>query len=507
MVNDSPPKRLRWFWRFLVLLEWIVAALLALECFEAGRAFIAERMYKDYFEAQNRKVYRMVPAENLAANPVILDSRGHSAVIIPPTRSSHDRQKATDPLLDMVLRGEMQALFSEQGELIEAYGEPLIEQDLRRFLRGLSSNGGWASVIQAIREGKEAFQMQCVLTWGIPVHYAVSLTKITENGLNRYRLIARDISVQMPVESLMYGDKPGPNSPWEIPFFRYKKNYIPTDTEGFILQTNEHGFRDHPVTLPKPEGVFRIVCIGGSTTEEGNTSDSTYPKLTERKLTERFGPGRIEVINAGICGINSYSMRRRFNDYLALEPDLIIVYGEINDTAHMHFQFWLEMIPRWKKWLRHSYLLRRYAGFLLLPSKEELEHYLRDTTFRNFLAMRYAAQKQGAEMAWASFAYPKLKWYEFRAKNYFDVNMRDVWHGQGFINFKTYCRIMDMFNHTGKAIAEEAGIPWLPVAEYFISGGTDHFFDICHMTPLGLELKSSIFTELLAQYLRSKNIL
>lgn len=500
MIDHAQYTMRKWGWRMLVFLEWAIALWLLLEFVEAGRAFIAERAYRDYFNAQNSKVYGMVPAEVLDApeNKFIPERASVDFVRNNPSSDTVTETDDADACLDMVMRGEMRALFDAQGALLESCGEPMIEKDLQRYLAGYAAHGAWDKIIHAIRSGETPLQTQCALTWGVPVHYAITLTKREDLSPACYEVTARDINDQVPLEALHYAEVPGPESPWEITFFKYKKNWSMPDNT--ILQTNEHGFRDHAITLPKPEGVYRIVCIGGSTTEEGNATDTTYPKMTERKLAERFGEGRVEVINAGICAINTYGIRRRFEDYLALDPDLILFYGGVNDTCHLHFQFWLETVPPWKKWARTSFILRQYFGFYLLPDAAALADYIRDTTFRNLRAMRYAARQKGVDMAWTSFAYPTLRFYHFRARNYYDVNMRDVWQGQGIINFRTYCRIIDLLNKTGSAIAAEEGIPWLPVAEHF-RAGADHFFDVCHMTPVGLELKSNIFSALISEYL------
>lgn len=501
-MEDHPAKSRRHpVMRVLIALEWLFVLWLALESVEAGRSFIAERAYQDYNYQQNLKVYGMAPTEeqDVKANPFI--GRQEASVLWEGKESILDAAAITipDDVLEMVFQGKMRALFDKEGHLLESCGEPLIEQDLLRHMHGLQADAVWGKLLQAVRDDKEYLEARCTLTLGTPVHYAVSLKKMEDAGAKRFEVVAQDINDQMPLEALHYGEVPGPDSPWEIMFYRYKKNWsVPDNT---LLQTNEFGFRDHAIAMPKPEGVYRIVCIGGSTTEEGNTTDATYPKIVERKLAERFSEGQIEVINAGTCGTNTYNMRRRFGDFLALQPDLILFYGGVNDTTHLHSQFWLDAVPRWKKWARRSFIINRYFGFYLLPGAEELSSYMRDTTYRNLLSMRHAARKQGVEMAWCSFAYPTLHWYDMRAKNYYDINMRDVWHGQGLINFRAYCRVTDVFNQTGRDIAQKEGVPWFPVAEQFVAGA-DHFFDICHMTPQGLELKTDIFSGLIADYLQ-----
>ncbi|NLV44980.1 MAG: SGNH/GDSL hydrolase family protein [Candidatus Hydrogenedentes bacterium] len=502
MTHRTGPAHRRWWYILLLCLEWLIAFWLMLEFLEAGRAFIAERAYKDYSYAQNLKVYRMVPAEELDVpeNKYVPPSSDITYGVPPPAVITGNTAASVDDRLGMVMRGEMRAVLDTEGRLLESWGEPLIEQDLKRYLNGGPSHGNWSTLFQAIRDGRETLKYRCTLTFTTPVHYAITLSKA---GEGRYEVLARDINNTMPLEALHFSDVPGPESPWEIMFYRYKKNWSQPDNS--MLQTNNFGFRDHPIVLPKPEGCFRIVCIGGSTTEEGNSTDSTYPKIVQRKLAERFGEGRVEVINAGTCGTNTYNIRRRFSDFLALDPNLILFYGGVNDTTHVHFQFWLNALPKWKKWALRSFVLRGYFGFTFMPDASYLSTYMEDTTYRNLLAMRHEALKHGVEMAWCSFAYPTLRWHDIRARNYYDVNMRDVWDGQGIINFRTYCRITDLFNNTGKAIAAREGIPWFPVAESF-HAGPDHFFDICHMTPMGLELKTNIISGLISTFLEERGV-
>jgi len=500
-MNDPQQRSRRPFWFLpIIVLEWAIVIWLGLEFLEAGRAFVAERAYREYFEAQNRKVYRMVPAEELNApeNKFVPAAAGGEYPVLAAPVQTEGIQPAEDKLLEATIRGEMHATFNGAGELLASYGEPLIEQDLKRFLNGRVSHGNWNLLLQSIRSGQPGLTTHFALTWTTPVHYDVTLSR-REDG--RYEVLARDVNNSMPLEALHYGELPGPESPWEVMFYRYKKNWRQEGNE--LLRTNEFGFRDHAVTMPKPEGVYRIVCIGGSTTEEGNSTDASYPKILQRKLAEHFGEGKVEVINAGTCGTNSYNMRRRFADFLAMEPDLILYYGGVNDTTHVHFQFWLEAVPEWKRWARRSFLLKRYFGYYLLPDAGELAAYMRDTTYRNLLAMRYEARKKGVEMAWCSFAYPTLRWNDIRARNYYDVNMRDVWDGKGLINFRAYCKVTDLFNATGRTIAEKENIPWFPIAENF-HAGPDHFFDICHMTPLGMELKTNIFAGLVTTFLEER---
>ena len=97
---------------------------------------------------------------------------------------------------------------------------------------------------------------------------------------------------------------------------------------------NSLGYRGDEITVPKPDGVFRIVAMGGSTTygEFIEDNDLTYPAQLEQVLREDYGYENVEVVNAGVPAYTSWeslvSLQFRVLD---LEPDLIIIYHAIND--------------------------------------------------------------------------------------------------------------------------------------------------------------------------------
>ena len=253
--------------RVLIVLEWLFVLWLVLESIEAGRSFVAARAYQDYSYQQNLKVYRMEPAKEQEVPAGTFN--GEQAVSALLNAGDYGGGaagiKVPDDVLEMVMQGKMRALFDPEGRLLESCGEPLIEQDLLRYMRGMRADAIWESILRAVREDKDYLETHCTLTLGTPVHYAIRLKKI-ESGMDRkFEVLAQDINDQMPLEALHYAEVPGPESPWEIMFYRYKKNWsVPDNT---LLQTNEFGFRDHAIVMPKPQDVYRIVCIGGSTTE------------------------------------------------------------------------------------------------------------------------------------------------------------------------------------------------------------------------------------------------
>lgn len=109
-------------------------------------------------------------------------------------------------------------------------------------------------------------------------------------------------------------------------------------TPSWVREPDKHnslGYRGEEVVVPKPDGVYRIVAIGGSTTYGGGVDDyrQAYPYLLQQYLNER-GYENVEVVNAGVGGYRTWEslINLQFR-VLDLEPDLIIIYHAINDIA------------------------------------------------------------------------------------------------------------------------------------------------------------------------------
>jgi lysophospholipase L1-like esterase len=99
---------------------------------------------------------------------------------------------------------------------------------------------------------------------------------------------------------------------------------------------NALGFRGKETTWEKPPGVFRIACLGGSSTygQSESSDDAIWPARLEVLLNEGAPADapRVEVINAGCQGYSTFesliNLELRVVD---LEPDLVLVYHGIND--------------------------------------------------------------------------------------------------------------------------------------------------------------------------------
>jgi len=90
--------------------------------------------------------------------------------------------------------------------------------------------------------------------------------------------------------------------------------------------SNDLGFIDRERSLRKEAGVYRIACLGGSTTQDG------YPRRLEALLAERYPRQRFEVIN---FGNPAWTSAQLLINYLLnvrdFSPDLLLVLTGANE--------------------------------------------------------------------------------------------------------------------------------------------------------------------------------
>lgn len=98
---------------------------------------------------------------------------------------------------------------------------------------------------------------------------------------------------------------------------------------------NSLGYRNDEFTLEKPEGVFRIVTLGGSSTYDVRIPDnaSMFTTRLQESLSDDYGFRNVEVINAGVPGYNSWEILVNLEfRVLDLDPDLVVIYEGTNDV-------------------------------------------------------------------------------------------------------------------------------------------------------------------------------
>ena len=131
-----------------------------------------------------------------------------------------------------------------------------------------------------------------------------------------------------------------------------------TPSGDYTVTVNTLLFRGEERAPEKPDGVFRILCLGGSNVFGSGVNDpETWPTQLEAQLNERQ-PGRYEVWNAGACGYVPYQMivlgREAVTKY---KPDLIIYAisnlgirpflkpGPVRSYFEKYPELWEDFIP------------------------------------------------------------------------------------------------------------------------------------------------------------------
>jgi len=266
-------------------------------------------------------------------------------------------------------------------------------------------------------------------------------------------------------------------------------------TENFYI--NNHGFRDADFSVEKGEGVFRIVCVGASTTEEGPTNDLTYPSILEAMLNRHFDTNRFEVINCGLSGMNALKHRVRSADYLALDPDLIIIYNAVNDICHDLFPIWVKDASPCIKQLRESTFINHYLNGMLLPNGDEMRTLIEQNKMADLRFIADRAKRQNVPVALCSFAAPDIKHLSTDERNYYDYCTYKEWGGQ-YVMFTSYLRALETYNNAIRDLCSKDKLLYIPVAEE-LRGGAEIFGDICHLRNPGIEAKAKLIADFLIE--------
>ena len=119
--------------------------------------------------------------------------------------------------------------------------------------------------------------------------------------------------------------------------YRYDKILLNEPNQQFpTLNINSYGFRGPEITIEKPDNVYRIFFIGGSTAfgQIASSDSKTIPGILESKFHEN-AVKEIEIINAGINNADSRSETYLIkNVILDFNPDMLIVYDGWNEGQH-----------------------------------------------------------------------------------------------------------------------------------------------------------------------------
>jgi lysophospholipase L1-like esterase len=500
-------RKTRGFFAVLFLLLWLVLAFAGLET--------CSRLGEKWSERHNAYITGRTPPQHAMPSdvPIILDDcrwetqaspNPPSKSLSPATDCSETEWRkcfeALGPMQRHLAADRHDCLvleFDKTGGLVETFGFPTGKELLRRANRGMvgflcrlgSAVSGFNTGVSEALRGAGSTRRIALPLAGVLFDAEFQPIPATGGAFAFFPNILGGASQREPLP---------PDSPWEVPFFRYKKG-IPNMRWGVpgACHLNNAGFRGKDVKVPKPAGLYRIVCVGASTTEEGPSDDATYPALLEKKLTAAFPGHPIEVVNCGISGMSTISHLMRFADYLALEPDLMVVYEGVNDATSLFPMQWLLFdSPIWVKAAHCSHFLRQRYDSRLYGSEEKLEDDVQTFTLGRFRIMRQWALANNADMVFCSIASPPYEDLPFREREYM------AFRSGGFsaATPRTYLKTIGAVNKGLKELSVNEGWGYIPVAENF-HFGMECFSDLCHMYPEGTERKAEIIFRCLRERL------
>lgn len=165
--------------------------------------------------------------------------------------------------------------------------------------------------------------------------------------------------------------RPHPYLVWEL---------APNTQKGTGERVSRTGLRGLDRPTVKPAGVFRIACLGGSTTFGTSLGEKeTYPAQLEDWLRAMRPDKNVEVLNFGVPGYTGtetfFQLMLKVLDH---EPDLLVVYHGANDLTAEHLassplelrRVWTEEECEWstpQRLLRKSFFVEFLQDSLVVP--------------------------------------------------------------------------------------------------------------------------------------------
>jgi hypothetical protein len=288
---------------------------------------------------------------------------------------------------------------------------------------------------------------------------------------------------------------------------------------------NEKGYRGRIFSVPKPEGIIRIVIYGGSAAFDINLPEGRdWPHRIEAILRQNGYP-EVEVINAGTPGHASFdSFGRLFSEGHLFNPDYVISYNEWNDIKYFRSDrsllrefkpFCLADDPRVNyrggldRFLcEHSQLyvrLRwRYYDWRLGVKSEgavprgEYASEITDTALTQY----YLNQVMFVDLAREIGAVPILM-TEARLTTADNTESQRARIEYDFVKLdhETLVRAYDEIERRLRKISSEKNVELIDVAKD-LNGRDDFFADVVHLTPEGSEALAQATAQKLIEILK-----
>ncbi len=273
-------------------------------------------------------------------------------------------------------------------------------------------------------------------------------------------------------------------------------------------RVNAHGFRGPEFSVPKPEGVFRILALGGSAVWDINVTaeDRTWPARLAARLNARLSLDgralRVEVVNGGVPG---YTSAESFMNFvwrgLPIEPDMVIVYQGYNDYKPNRYPGFQSDYSHWRA-LDHSparrlarssralYYLTRLAGALRPrpPAFDTVAEPGIAAFEDNLTNVIVLARSRGIEPVLSTYG---LSATERNQRDHPD-KLRELERHQPTLTFAGVLDAQRRYNQAVRELGERLGVPVVPAAEG-VPADFDHYTDHSHFSDRGADRAAELF--------------
>lgn len=120
-----------------------------------------------------------------------------------------------------------------------------------------------------------------------------------------------------------------------------------------------------PIDASKFEGKIKLACVGDSITQGSGTKGNPYPKKLQELLGDQWEVGNFGVSGRTLLdkGDHPYSKEKKYQEALAMKPDVVIIKLGTNDTKPQNWKFKDEFEADYKKLI---------ASFQALESKPRI---------------------------------------------------------------------------------------------------------------------------------------
>ncbi|MEO5362303.1 MAG: SGNH/GDSL hydrolase family protein [Magnetococcus sp. DMHC-8] len=259
---------------------------------------------------------RQQQGDNMAA---LADLRRARAMATDATQQAQVEGEMIRLHLDMdqpaAVRGLVTAAFCHHSPAIyDQFIRPVLNPF--HILPGSCDTAWWGLVLVG-----GVLLLAALLVWRWPVNGALLLSSLLLAGLMGEGLL-RWWQPPLPVRHFLF-------APDSISRFVPAQGVMPgVSYQESRFTVNEVGLRGDP--FPREDGVFKVVVVGGSTTESLFLDDADV--WTRRLQTHLATRRRVWVGNSGKSGLNSFGHLLQVHHHLReMQPDLLLVMAGIND--------------------------------------------------------------------------------------------------------------------------------------------------------------------------------